>query len=287
MKHRLITIPIALLTVFHLMAQTNSLLWEFSKPGYESSYLFGSIHLGTKEILDLGLSALPYLQECDAYAGEIILEPKDMFKLLPLLYEKDKTKTCSQLLDSLEYFETKTKVIEVLGSEFVLLLPSISPYMLATLLSLSKEDLELNSGQFLDLYLQEEAGKNKMDLISLESIASQMAYLQNIDTKAQKEYLLQIVRETKMENQSISDLVQLYLDQNLSAIEQSLFLEEQDDPLITRAFIEDRNLLQLEGILKTCSQQKTFIAVGLAHLVGAKGLLHLLEQEGFSLKPIP
>lgn len=286
MKHRLILIVSSFLACLSLLAQSNSILWEITKSGYKTSYLFGSIHVNTDEVIALGHSALPYLQKCDAYAGEIILEPNDIFKLLPLFIEKDPNKRCSFLLDSLEYYETKIKVEEELGAEFLILLPSISPYMLASILSLPKEELSNNSGEFLDLFLQEKAREREMKLISLESIASQMAYFKDIEALAQKEYLLEIVRGSDIEAESFNELMELYLDQNLKAIEESLFLEEQNDPIITNAFIEDRNQLQLEGILKASAEQKTFIAVGLAHLVGTKGLLKLLELEGFTLKPI-
>lgn len=286
MKHRLILIVSSFLACLSLLAQSNSILWEITKPGHKTSYLFGSIHVNTDEVIALGQSALPYLQKCDAYAGEIILEPNDIFKLLPLFIEKDPNKRCSFLLDSLEYYETKIKVEEELGAEFLILLPSISPYMLASILSLPKEELSNNSGEFLDLFLQEKAREREMKLISLESIASQMAYFKDIEALAQKEYLLEIVRGSDIEAESFNELMELYLDQNLKAIEESLFLEEQNDPIITNAFIEDRNQLQLEGILKASAEQKTFIAVGLAHLVGTKGLLKLLELEGFTLKPI-
>ncbi|MEZ4979919.1 MAG: TraB/GumN family protein, partial [Chitinophagales bacterium] len=271
---------------FKLYAQDNSLLWEISKEGHKTSYLFGSIHLKTPEVIGLGNSALVYLERCDAYAGEIILDPKDVFALLPLFIEKDPNKRCSAILDSLEYYETKIKVEEHLGSEFLLLLPSISPYMLATILSLPKDELNNSSGEFLDLYLQEKAREREMKLISLESIASQLAYFQNIEPLAQKEYLMKVVKGTEIEEENLDNLFQLYLDQNLNAIEQGLYFEEQDDPLISEGFMEDRNLIQLEGIIKASAEQKTFITVGLAHLVGTKGLLYLLEQEGYTIKAI-
>lgn len=286
MKTQVLLILSSIFLYFGLYAQDNSVLWEISKDGYKTSYLFGSIHVNTPEVIELGNSALVYLERCDAYAGEIILDPKDVFALLPLFIEKDPNKRCSALLDSLEYYETKSKVTEQLGTEFLLLLPSISPYMLATILSLPKDELNTNSGEFLDLYLQEKAREREMKLISLESVASQMAYFQNIEPLAQKEYLMKVVKASEIEEENLDYLLKLYLDQNLKAIEQGLYFEEQDDPLISEGFIEDRNLLQLEGILKASAEQKTFIVVGLAHLVGTKGLLYLLEQEGFTLKAI-
>lgn len=286
MKTQVLLILSSIFLYFGLYAQDNSVLWEISKDGYKTSYLFGSIHVNTPEVIELGNSALVYLERCDAYAGEIILDPKDVFALFPLFIEKDPNKRCSALLDSLEYYETKSKVTEQLGTEFLLLLPSISPYMLATILSLPKDELNTNSGEFLDLYLQEKAKEREMKLISLESVASQMAYFQNIEPLAQKEYLMKVVKASEIEEENLDYLLKLYLDQNLKAIEQGLYFEEQDDPLISEGFIEDRNLLQLEGILKASAEQKTFIVVGLAHLVGTKGLLYLLEQEGFTLKAI-
>ena len=51
-------------------------------------------------------------------------------------------------------------------------------------------------------------------------------------------------------------------------------------------FLHNRNKNWLPKIIKLIHEQSTFVAVGAAHLGGEKGLLNLLKEEGYTLKPV-
>src|SRR5262245_45784864 len=55
--------------------QANSLLWEISGNGLQSSsYLFGSIHLTDERVFNLPDSVLPKMKQCDAVLCELDLD---------------------------------------------------------------------------------------------------------------------------------------------------------------------------------------------------------------------
>jgi len=50
--------------------------------------------------------------------------------------------------------------------------------------------------------------------------------------------------------------------------------------------INDRNVVMVERLLPQMSEQSTFVAVGYALLPGERGMLRLLEQQGYTVTPL-
>lgn len=47
-----------------------------------------------------------------------------------------------------------------------------------------------------------------------------------------------------------------------------------------------RNKLWMEKIPALINEKSTFIAVGALHLCGDEGLIHLLREKGYTLRPV-
>ena len=59
---------------------------------------------------------------------------------------------------------------------------------------------------------------------------------------------------------------------------------EEDFALMEAQMLTNRNAGWIEVLLRDALDQKTFVAVGAAHLPGEVGVLHMLAQEGFTLE---
>jgi hypothetical protein len=267
-------------------AQENSLFWEISKKKYKTSYLYGTIHVIDKRVFNFGEQVLPALHKCKAYAGEIIMEAKDAFAIIPYLFEKDSAKQCKNVLNVQEYNSLEVLVSEKLGKEMLPILPKTSPYIAALLLSIPNDFSENPGALFLDSYFQAQADSLGKKLISLETIKSQMAYVQMIEINAQKEHLLRVM-EYDSAAFDFEQMLEIYIAEDLERIQEMIIEAGDEDPLITNEFLVGRNSIHKEGIVKAMKEQSTFIAIGAAHLPGAEGVIALLKKEGFSLKAIP
>lgn len=286
MKRILIGVFLLTFSFNELIAQENSLFWEISKKKHKTSYLYGTIHSIDSRVFQFGAQVLPALYKCKAYAGEIILQPEDAFAMLPYLFEKDPTKQCKNILSNDDYSKLESLVEEKLGKEMLLILPKTSPYI-ASLLLISPNDYSKNpEALFLDVFFQEQADSMGKKLISLETIKSQMAYIQKIEIQAQKEHLLRVMNDDSAE-EDFEEMIAIYLAEDLKKI-QALIIEASDeDPLITDDFLIGRNYIHKDGVIAAMKEQATFIAVGAAHLPGEEGIIRLLEKEGFTVKAIP
>ena len=284
-------ILILLLVGFYILkidAQENALLWDISKEGYHTSYLYGTIHLSDKRVFQFGDSVLPKLYECDAYAGEIILQPEDMLKMLPYFYEKDTKKQCKNVLNEAEYQLVSNAFKEKLGEQMLIVLPIMSPYMVSILISYpsSEESDTAQPKYYLDMFLQEKADSLDKKLISLESVESQFAYINSIDIKEQKAHLLKVVKEKEANDDGIEEMIQIYENEDIAALKALLLKYEDEDPIMNEDFMIERNFIHKNGMIKAMEEQSTFTAVGAAHLVGEKGIIELLRLEGFYVTPI-
>jgi len=286
MNRILIGVFLLFLSYSKITAQENSLFWEISKKKYKTSYLYGTIHSTDSRVFSFGESVLPSLFKCKAYAGELIMQPEDIYAIVPYLFERDAAKQCKNILSKEEYFNLESLVEAKLGKEILLILPKTSPYI-ASLLLISPNDYSENPATiFLDIFFQEKADSLGKKLIGLETVKSQMAYIQNIEINAQKAHLLRVMKEDSS-REDFEEIIAIYLAEDLKKIQELTLLASDEDPLITDDFIIGRNYIHKDGIIAAMKEQSTFIAIGAAHLPGEEGVIALLENAGFTLKAIP
>lgn len=278
---------VSLTLFFFVSAQQNALLWEINKKKHQTSYLFGTIHSQDARILGFAEQVLPYIETQDAYAGEIILQPQDALAILPYLFEKDSAKQSKHVFSEEEYKLLEERFAEQLGKEMLLILPRMSPYIAGMLLSLPPTETVEVGFNFLDISLQEYAEEQGLELISLESIASQMAYLQNIEVQKQKDFVLKLLESADNPEDELEGMIATYLNQDVDAMLQKLESSLGEDPLFSEEFMTERNQLQFDGMVEAMKTKKTFTAVGAAHLPGKDGLIQLLQNAGFKVTPIP
>jgi uncharacterized protein YbaP (TraB family) len=116
--------------------------------------------------------------------------------------------------------------------------------------------------------------------MGLESIEFQMKLVDQTDIRTQALSIL----GTDMEKEYY-DMLKIYKQQDLGALFDLMyktgdFVDMEEDMLIKR---NDKWIPEIETQIKN---ESTFIAVGAAHLAGSKGLINLLRQKGYTLKPV-
>jgi hypothetical protein len=80
-------------------------------------------------------------------------------------------------------------------------------------------------------------------------------------------------------------LLYLYLDQDLEGLD-SLMFSDPDFVKVEYNLLSGRNLKWIPKFKDAMAIESSFMAVGCAHLIGDKGLINLLKNEGYTLTPI-
>jgi len=101
------------------------------------------------------------------------------------------------------------------------------------------------------------------------------------------EFLASTLDEMDAGQASPQQLLQLWQDNDLSAVEKMLRQMKAEHPLVYERLLAGRNrnwLPQLRTLLQ--GDQPVLVVVGAAHYAGPEGLLALLKARGFALQPV-
>lgn len=262
----------------------HGLLWEISKPGGTSSYLFGTIHSEDPEILDL---AKPVK---DAFAGaasvvlEVMMDTDAMVYTSTAMLMTD-GRLLSDILGQALFMQTVT-AMQARGIP-ELVLERMKPWAVATSLAMPVPE----TGMVLDLVLYQQAQQAGKQVYGLETIREQLDVFDGMSLEDQ----VALVRDAVEQFAEVEDMHEALLDaykqRDLGAM---LAINKQvmdaSDQRLARDFqrrlIIDRNRRMADRMQQYLKKGNAFVGVGALHLPGEQGLLELLEQRGYSVKRV-
>lgn len=273
-----------------LFAQENSLLWEIEhQETKQKSYIFGTIHLIPESYFKISDSLL----YCIDVAEEIYLEIKpdhinNLLEVSDLLSELIMPNgiLLSQLLSEEEFEQVRSKMEEMNIPLFFY--NKIQPMFLATYIHINEtSDIKkevVQSTVSYDMEINNIALAKEKPVEGLESIEFQLKLLNCIPLKEQATYLISEINHKHEQNDQLS-LFEVYKKQDLSELKELIAdpnLPEKFDELM----LDKRNKNWVEQIKEIGKTKTCLYAVGAAHLIGKNGILELLNEDGFSIRPM-
>lgn len=268
-------------------AQYQSLLWEISGNGLKKpSYLFGTMHTADSRIIKKSEPALAYLKKCKAFAMELDPEAVMPTELISgLMMGKDYS--LKKMIADSDYVILDSLVKLQMGVPLQLL-DNVAPVFIATILQQTTMGLssENEKGALpLDIYLHQAAKKQKKKLFGLETAAEQLTALNSLSFQEQADFLVENLHKVFEDSDEGLKLVEFYLAENLDSL---LALNDATEmpKVFYDALITQRNVRMADRIELLIKKQTAFVAVGALHLPATNGVVALLRQKGFTLKPI-
>ncbi len=295
-KHFLYFITGVLLVLANdLLAQQNSLLWEISGNDLKgSSYLYGTIHITDPRVFEFDSIVWEKINACDKFNGELDLDDaqKPDLSLMSSMMLPSGVTLEKLYKDSTHFEYVMEKLNEKLGAMANMLI-SLKPILILALVEQSEVMSKMESDgvmqqsrdQVLDLYLQSEARQMKKVVGGLETSREQMESLDNIVLEEQARMLYEALKSEVSDEGSMSEMVDLYLKQDLKQLKKIL-LETGEYNQFNESLIVSRNLRFAQRIVEQAKESPTFNAIGAAHLPGDTGVLAVLKQMGYKVKPI-
>lgn len=265
---------------FSCSAQESSLLWEISGNGLEKpSYLYGTIHIKDKRAFDFGDSVDICLKASDAFATEISMaELKSPLVFQSLIAKKGGN--LNQILSEDEYKEFAATFKEITGQD-VAPYNNFKPFLHYSLLAASLFESEMP--MVVDEYLSNEAAKLNKPLLSVEKIETQLKLLDLITKKE----LLEFVHEKDSIIQIMNLMIEAYANKDIQKIEELINQStDKENEKMMKQMLYDRNKTMSIAINKMIKKQSIFIAIGAGHLPKENGVIALLQQEGYIVRPI-
>lgn len=265
------------------------LLWEISGNHLkQKSYLFGSHHLVPISFLDSIKGIYPAFNSCENVVGEIILDDPAVIKKLQQAAVITTGKTAKDWLTDEQYAVADSILKSTIGMGLQEL-RFFKPAMIENIYVLALYDryFQRDEDFQIDSYFQKIGKKEGKRLFSLETVEEQIQLL--LESKSLEEQA-QSLYETLTSSAELLTQIEALNDKYLAQDLEGLLELNNNDTTQTEeerfALIDKRNIRWAEILPKQLALGNNFIIVGAMHLPGENGLIHLLQKQGYKVKPV-
>ena len=266
-----------------LVKLEKSLLWEISGKGLtKPSYLYGTIHVICPADMIMTEKMQAKLKSTEQLSLEIDMDdPNMMFTMLRVVPMKDGT-TLKTLLSEEEYQTLSSYFRQNLNMDLAMV-QTWKPIMLTSLLYAKVADCTPQSYEATFMKMAKEQGK---EIIGVETIEDQLAVFDKIPYKKQAEILMQSITDMDKGKKEFAQMIAAYKQQDLDGFEKIFKESSQGLDDFADVLLVQRNKNWIPVIEREAKEKPTFFAVGAGHLGGEQGVIQLLRQQGYTVKPV-
>jgi uncharacterized protein len=268
-----------------------SLLWEVTgKDARDTSYLFGTFHAFMSGFVDTMPAVMSRLARSTAVVGEIELtDPSVMLGVAgsmrsPVPLKKLLSESDYQKVDSIFKWATGYGV-----GMFNMMKPMAAQAQLVK--SMFEKIYPTNSHPdeaILDMYFQNQAQQDHKPIFGLETVQEQVKLLfDDITLERQAEMLMDAVRDLDSSKTVLTSLADCYVNADMDCLEQIGNESEGFSKVEMDALVKTRNANWMRKLPQIMREHRAFVAVGALHLPGEHGIVKLLRDAGYSVRPVP
>jgi uncharacterized protein len=255
----------------------NSLLWEVSGNGLtKPSYLFGTVHMICGKDYVLKSKVKDAFAKTDKLALEInMADPNEIAYMQQALMGAE--------LLSKKLTPTQLAELEgILKTQVGIGVKEVDSYTMAAVMSLlAVKSFGCQDIKVYEMELMDKAKEDKKEIIGLETIKEQMEFLNRSYSDAQMLELFKHLNETETQK-----LVQNYIAENLKGIYEEVTNKQVMDVNAKKWMLDTRNANWVKIMPELMKKESVFFAVGSGHLAGEQGVINLLKQKGYTVKPV-
>lgn len=293
----------ALLLLFAVTGAQAQLLWKISGKGLaKPSYVVGTYHLAPVSFADSipGLEAA--LDNTEQVYGELdmrqLSDAAQLTKLQTAMMLPE-GKTLSSLLTKEQKERLNAVMLELLGADMnnpmlAQQMEKVSPAALMQQLVLvmyMKKHPGFAPRKLFDGYFQSVAAEKGKPIGGLETVDFQVEVLFGGTTlERQVEQLMCLVDDREYNEQNMNLILEGFFGQDLQKIEKALNEKRNNScdstPEEDNRLIYSRNADWAKRLPDIMKEKSTFLAVGVGHLPGQRGLLELLRKAGYDVTPV-
>ncbi len=267
-----------------IQKNNNTLLWQVSGNGLtRPSFLFGTFHLLCKEDIHFSDQLLQAIKSSNEIYMELDMDdPSTLLSGVLFMNMKD-GKRLEDLYSTEEYQRVQKYFNDTLHTP-MMLFQKAKPYFLVALLY--PRMMNCSSPAGVEEELLKVAKENKKEIQGLESMQFQASVFDSIPYEWQAKELLKNIDSFSVYKKEFDDMVDLYKEQNLDAMQNMLLKSEFGSDKYEDLLLKNRNRNWVSQLKKIMKQESVFVAVGAGHLTGDDGLINLMRKEGYKVEPL-
>ena len=266
--------------------QENALLWEISgKDLEEPSYVFGILKFIPEEDFIFHENAEKAFNSCGILATETLLDHHAKHELKKAAHLPH-GESLEDHLDEEHFQKLENLFVEDLGVshlKFNLVYKKFKPVMLSTAIT----RLSLNHPmKYYEPVLLAKAHEQNKIAMGLETIEREVEALETFSIEDQVTALKHTLDNMEGQKKDYEEVVKAYREANLhKVLEYTLHPVEMNEDF-RQNFIIKRNEEWIPKMVEYMHMAPTFFGIGASHLSEEFGVLHLLQEQGYTIKPI-
>ena len=263
----------------------NSLLWEISGKGLTSpSYLYGTMHMVCAEDTRMSEGLKNAIQKAKQVYFELDMDNmEEMMSVLKYARMTNGLKI-SDLVSAddyqkLEEYFKKNKSILPFA-----MMSRFKPYFITAVIS--EGIMGCKKKVSVEQMIMSEARQYDKEVNGLETLEFQASIFDSIPYEKQAQDLVMYVDSIDKFKSITMEMVDMYRKQDIHNMDS---LMEKSDPGMMQymgVLLYDRNKRWASQIPEQMFNMPTLFAVGAGHLGGEKGVINLLKEQGFTVKPL-
>lgn len=255
----------------------NSLLWEIKGNGLSKpSYVYGTIHMVCSSGYFLSEKTKKAFEVSNKLVMEVNFSDPNQMKYAEkmVMGEKPLSKTLST--------EELSKLEQVLRKNAGMTIQQVDAFSLMSVMSLISlksfgcTDIKMYEMEFMDA-----AKKKNIPIGGLETFESQEKSAANAYSNLE---LIAMLDELTREEST--QLVSDYKNEDIESLYKTNTREEVMNAKSKKYMLDDRNINWVKQMPEMMKKESVFVAVGAAHLGGELGVINLLREAGYKVKPI-
>jgi hypothetical protein len=264
---------------------SHGVLWKIEAKGAPPSYLFGTIHTDDDRVLVLPAAVQKAFDGAASFAAEVVGDETAVRKFLAAMVTSEPQ--LPQLLGAADYAEVDHLLAE--RSIPAQARPRFKPW--AAMITLLQP--RGATGLVLDRVLLLDAQQRGKRIHALESVEEQIAALDGMAEASQVRLLHEVIIRYPEFQDTMRSLIEAYLARDLAMLWQlnaktmagDGTLKDDNDVFLQRVLFM-RNERFAERLAPLLRNGKAFVAFGALHLYGDRGVLALLQQQGFKIQRV-
>ena len=270
------------------MPNGQGVLWKIEREGLAPSYLFGTIHITDERVLDLPRAVELAFGSARSATFEVIMTDELRMRLARAMLLSN-GRTLDAILSPDLYGEAAAAGARYgFGPEQ---LRHFKPWALAMFFSVPRTELARTAkgAMPLDQALQAEARRQGKPVYALETGDEQIALFNELPEADQLAMLESAIKDNARIETLFEDMTRRYLARDIGGIYSDMLVQSENmDKQLLELFLlrfnEERNRTMAARMAARLAEGGAFIAIGALHLPGERGLVSLLESQGFHLE---
>jgi uncharacterized protein YbaP (TraB family) len=249
--------------------------------------VFGTIHVADPRVLDLPEPVVRALEGSKRYYRENTLGAREEARFFEAAQFEDGGR-----LEPLIGREDYARVAALLRERDVPpeVIARIKPWAALANLTVLPEDYERVN---LDQKLAALARERGLRVLGLEGIEEQISVFERIPLETQVALLKHALAHRDELAAMIEPAIQAWMRRDLAGIHAASARAESRFPemaahyrILSKAVVENRTIVMAHRLYLPLREGRAFVAVGADHLYGGRGLLALIEEQGYRVRRV-